>query len=1794
VGHNLNPVNWILPSIAWGTAKALGDDDVALRATHDFQENVQRAGKVADATGLDTVAEKVGPPLHWLYNNIWNRPASTLAQMNTNVQNHSQGIGSYVDGGEWKTAWDNSNWYSSGQAITDHAAALKRSLGQGLTADPDALDAQYKREYEESKGEQRKAYYIVNQYGFEEEVAENDPRLQDPKNGPHSRNASDGLSGGLAGNPYATLEERKAFYQTTWSGRMTSGSIDFVSNIAADPLNKILPGIGQVGKLNRGVLTNADELGKAQAALETGERVRASNFDQGSLSERAESAFRVNRFRENTLKLYDQVDKAGTAAEVMKLPMFFNTADKGALAFAFARTNAIADPTEKLMTRNNIMGAITGDATALQKLATEHADLSAELRRLGEAPEAMKAPEPRFTSANAAERSAYWMEQGRIAEVNAKKDAIEYQLDSANALFRNAGAYTDRGVLPAIVQRGVTELRNGRTILKDSATGRTVHVVNAFDTVRPSYINLTNVGEGATQLRNNLNRIPNVSREQVEIWTNGFLNAPTRAARQSVVHQATEEMFSAAGRQFGISTEKVEEIMKVAGQVSADVRKQLDTGRRLYSAADGRTATVIDHNGEAIAYDKPLLNTMLEDSTHIPDADLINATVKALKDVDLSKGAGDAYQARVMAKKALDEVTGAWSSAMLLRPAYGLRVAADDQARTLALLGGHVYTQTALEGIKNFVGNWRRYAYKDLQAAGAQRAGIDYRIQRLEAEIKGLRNGGPTWQQTGPKVSREEFEKNPEVLYHSSTKLPTELDNTRGIYTSDTEVSAQRWGSQAANGWARPSGATKDAFTQLREAARGKRQIQRRLSGGNWVNTPFSSVSASDIENGLIRFRPKSVKPSSTSMTVYGQPLDLRSYDQIPADLKTAMGWQNRDEWRAWIQNKVHRQDQDILLDYMEFNGYGRAYLDRRLNGSKDEILVNPTYANYGGKDAYASQHVSKKGARIVNRPDAKRTAEIRDRRRQIAKLEQDKGEVEAALLRTRNGKLARRRDTADKQYIGMAPQFHNGHQINPYMNRSEAEASFDQMLTQGRPSDAYGITLSEEMLKDLRASGDYGVVNGAMANWSQSMAAAINQFRKDPVARRMMDGGTVADIQKFMAENINARNEWANFAKDPRFNGDQVGWLQAGQQTLDQVFPGNAMGTELFALARGRDVTPADLERIFPDAATRPDVHGPLMNPYVPHLGQKFMDTQRNVMTKYFETVADKPSLYGARNRIFTEVYQDELTKMVDRFGGTADKKVPYEIFQQFSKNADELAKKAVRDTLYDNSGKINLIDKMRYISPFAGATQDVLVKWSRLFYDDPTRLYNYLKAGPAFDRQQGNLTAMDDKGNGYFMVPKALQPFLGKGVAGNDWVIPKGNFNLIFQGQGYGQFSPGFGPMVAMPVNSLVMHFFPEFGDSKAVSAVLPYGIKNEDIGGAVLPNWWRYTFAAMGIGSADEVNNVSAMLRANEQVRYERGERKTSPINNPEFEAELKNRTRNYFLTRAWDSATSPVSKRPQDQYSFYQQTYREYQKAYEGKTEVGPDGETKPVDTRMKFLNDYPEFGAKTITLSENTTGINAYAEVMDNTRKFAKEIKANPEFGYSLIGAENLGGTFDSGVYQSQLASGSRRTLDPDDAQKRFDEQMGWVEYTKARMAVNMELERRGITSLDDKRASKLKTRLGEYVDGELREKYPMFYEDFNTRSSAGANTFLNFATKTLIPTVGHDRMDIQLLEEYLGSRRIIQAELANRKSKTLTAKSNSKLAARWDEYVQGLIAQDPGFEQMYSRDLQFDNMKGDY
>lgn len=69
-----------------------------------------------------------------------------------------------------------------------------------------------------------------------------------------------------------------------------------------------------------------------------------------------------------------------------------------------------------------------------------------------------------------------------------------------------------------------------------------------------------------------------------------------------------------------------------------------------------------------------------------------------------------------------------------------------------------------------------------------------------------------------------------------------------------------------------------------------------------------------------------------------------------------------------------------------------------------------------------------------------------------------------------------------------------------------------------------------------------------------------------------------------------------------------------------------------------------------------------------------------------------------------------------------------------------------------------------------------------------------------------------------------------------------------------------------------------------------------------------------------------------------------------------------------------------------------------------------------------------------------------------------------------------------------------------------------------------------------------------------------------------------------------NRGDFRALAEYMQGRQLIMQELQQRDKTIITHPDNADLKQAWDMFVAELIERDLGFEQIYQRVLERDNL----
>jgi hypothetical protein len=635
------------------------------------------------------------------------------------------------------------------------------------------------------------------------------------------------------------------------------------------------------------------------------------------------------------------------------------------------------------------------------------------------------------------------------------------------------------------------------------------------------------------------------------------------------------------------------------------------------------------------------------------------------------------------------------------------------------------------------------------------------------------------------------------------------------------------------------------------------------------------------------------------------------------------------------------------------------------------------------------------------------------------------------------------------------------------------------------------------------------------------------------------------------------------------------------------------------------KGMTVKDLEEYFSGKGqgNRMPVHGEKHSPLAKDGLAEWHERNRR---KWYKWASDVPETIMGRSPLYAFSFKQHMTEALQRLDGYGPlETIPEDVITAMRKGADRRARRDVANVLFDTSHTSNLARHFRYLSPFFSAWEDTMKKWGGLFYDKPWALQRF---GLAWDAPNAAGMVVDSEGNvvdsngdaygpdgkvidrktytgegEYVVLPKFLSP---PGLGGGGRLrVRKDSVNIIFQGQPW--WLPGFGPMVQVPTNELVKRAFPKEADDPVLRYVLPFGVSDNSVSSQFLPAWARQ--ARNAFGGTREYTDVYSMFLAQETARYRNGERKTQPT-----ERELSNRARNWFILGAAMKNASAVSVTPTPRTQFYIERARQYRNEYfaDPKSYEASHGGN---NWQAQYLDDFPEYFEMSMTLTKNETGIQATDNGYDAIQKYHNVIAKNPEFGWMIAGPENTG-EFSAGVYNwmkvTSTGEGSGKNflsrLSPDEALKKVQAEKGWIEYIRAVRGIDVMLEQRGM-SIRDKGAADLAATKRELV-AQLSAENPAWREDFLDRDGGKVEKLITVARSSWkdSPELAK-RQDQVALQQYIEGRNAIRKELAARKS-GIGNTDNADLAAAWTAFTTQLVRENLGFEEMWSRVLERDDL----
>lgn len=850
-------------------------------------------------------------------------------------------------------------------------------------------------------------------------------------------------------------------------------------------------------------------------------------------------------------------------------------------------------------------------------------------------------------------------------------------------------------------------------------------------------------------------------------------------------------------------------------------------------------------------------------------------------------------------------------------------------------------------------------------------------------------------------------------------------------------------------------------------------------------------------------------------------------------------------------------------------------------------------------------------------RPSAQATRRVKTRRLGQSRLSpQEQEEFTALNTRLNSGLLApdetaklrkRHDELARKGKLEIVER--NGQLIDatPYRSPEERARLFEEI----DPGGAMLRLLDDghtANLRELRASGLWDRVTPDRPEWADSYLRVVNkQFRNDPVAMRMLAGAGDDEILRWLNSTPDGRKAWRDLRD---FYGAPEHLVARVRQNVEELVP---RGTPLRASAVTRALTTDDIEKVWKLPADRPAVRGELLQEGGLH-SHPVAQRYKQLSDWWFREVSTMPELVLGRHPLYVSRFRAHFQ---ERLNNLPEGRLAPQMINEARQQASKLAKRDMTNTLYDISRHSNAAHLFRFVSPFFSAWEDTMTKWAGILGANPAlipRAYQLWgapnNAGMVFDEngnrilKNGNIVDDDGKvigkkglfGQGqYIYVPAGK--WMREKFGADRFRVSKTSFNIVFQGDPF--WLPGPGPLAAIPVNALLTGAIPEifpndeviknWGPAQAEEAwakwVMPYGPEKGGATAVATPRWINRLWQLVEGTDAEDYSRTYIQFQQETYTRIQNGE--LPQMSDREMHEYVNNMTRNNHILQFATAFASPVSVSPQSPLQFYIDEWHRLQREHGAAADD-------------VFRQEYPEYYAMAINLTKNNTGINATVPAWEAATEYRHLIKKQEEYGWAVVGGANVGGEFSDGVYEAMftqdIAPGSNKTWresqDPAEVLNREQVEQGWADYRAAMIKLDTALEDRGLSSYSQKDAADIKALRDQFITG-LKESNPAWAQEY--LSGGGGDKIAKFVnwvdTEVSKYPELRNRSDFQTLDSYLADREVMVNWLrTNRKYTSLDHPTNADVKAVWEAHVSQYVRSDVGFEQMYYRVFQNDNL----
>jgi hypothetical protein len=757
---------------------------------------------------------------------------------------------------------------------------------------------------------------------------------------------------------------------------------------------------------------------------------------------------------------------------------------------------------------------------------------------------------------------------------------------------------------------------------------------------------------------------------------------------------------------------------------------------------------------------------------------------------------------------------------------------------------------------------------------------------------------------------------------------------------------------------------------------------------------------------------------------------------------------------------------------------------------------------------------------------------------------------------------------------------------------------SFERMVDSN--TDLYKTKLSSKGIGAVKPTDP-----GYFDQWAQTLRT---QFGNSVVVKKIIKGESLEDIARWVKSSPDGRDLRRRLAIS---SDDSTEYVNKVNGFLDQYLPVSSNLRDKLS-----DITANDLRATFKDPTVLPIIHGHVLTENIFNASDVSVKKGINSL---FKLLATMPEDAFARNPVYVHLYRQEAKRRVEVVAGLRGEIISQADQAAIMMQAHKFALREMKGILFNIERKTNLATAMKYINPFFSAQENAYKTWTKLAIADPSIVNKgYLvwqspnRSGLVTDEDGNQVPVGQTKGNDtiWLDVPKGL-----RGIPGLESLttvgIPKGSLDIIFQGGLdvlYNTGNPNIisdifpvGPYVGVTVGELTKNQ-PDIRES--LKGMFPYGYPKDAIS-AFLPPWLQRELTRKDQLKDPRFARTYQLIWKTEQQNAKRDGR---PPVNP---AKIMDMTKDYWRMRTFANLIMPFAPRFDSPYKFYLDKSKEYKRIY-------------GVDADAKFLNDYPEYFDFSASLSKNPTGVQSSVQATENIKKYSGLVSELSKVDPKLIGlVVNNPSGYDFSqsaynyLYNKKVSPDSPDTFlssqSPAESQKKNDAEKGWIKYNKMSDAIDEELQKRGLSSVQETGAEDLKyikeqviSKLAVQTDADGKPLFDKktgqyvqtaWYDDYLDSDGSKTNkVIVGLGTILNDPDFIKDNRNNttwKSISTYLNLRNKISTELAKREVKSIDAKANKDMRYIYDAVVNKLKSDDKlGFSYVYDRflsqDLVFD------